>query len=302
MLDIQKGVMITPNKDLIYGVEGVGKTEFANTYPSPFFLDFEGSTTRINCDRIMIDSYANFKSTMIELMKAEYSNYQSIVVDTVDWLEMLCIKEILRQDGEQSITDAKKYGFGMGDKRIAEFIRNEVISLFELAMSYQKNIVLVGHAEIKGVDDPIVGRYDTFKLKTSKVTGNLLKEWVNNMYFLNFETHIEYKKGLEKNKAKGGRVRYLHTIRTPQYEAKNRDGLNEKYLIELRKHPFKSKLYDGVQKLKEEAFSDLIDISTLDDLSKYYKSLPQLQKQSDWNEAVKLKKKELIKNEETENE
>lgn len=295
MLNIQKGVINSPNKDLIYGVEGVGKTAFANTYPDAIFLDYEGSTERIVCDRVRIYSFQKFKSTMTELLKPEYNNYQTIVHDTIDWLEMICVKEILRQDGSQSITDVKLYGFGMGDKRVSEFILNEIIPLFELAIKNGKNIVLVGHAEIKGVDDPIIGRYDTYKLKTSRVAGAIFKEWVNNIMFLNFETHIEYKKGLEKNKAAGGRLRYLHTIRTPQYEAKNRDNLAEKYQLKLGEHPFFDKIFKGINEIKQEAFSCLLDIDSIEKLGKYYNSLPELKKQADWNKAVSEKKAELTK-------
>ena len=92
---------------------------------------------------------------------------------------------------------------------------------------------------MKGQDDPINGRFDIYKLKMSKLSSAIVKEYCRNMFFMNFETHIEYKKGLEKNRLKGGRIRNIHTIRTPQYEAKCRTkGIAETMVFNEGANPY----------------------------------------------------------------
>ena len=43
---ITRGLIVKPQKVVVYGPEGIGKTTFAADFPDPLFIDTEGST---NC-------------------------------------------------------------------------------------------------------------------------------------------------------------------------------------------------------------------------------------------------------------
>ena len=43
-LKINRGAIIHPQKVVLYGVEGVGKTTLAAQFPDPLFIDTEGGT------------------------------------------------------------------------------------------------------------------------------------------------------------------------------------------------------------------------------------------------------------------
>ena len=238
-IEISSGVQDLPSKDLIYGIEGVGKTSLAATYPSPIFVDCEGSTTKLNVSRLEVNSYGKFKEA-IKLICGEQGNiFKTVVIDTTDWLESIVVSEILKEDGAQTITDKKNYSFGAGDKRIEEFFRKKIIPSFEFIMKQGKNIVLVSHAHIKGIDDPIVGRYDHYTLKMGKTASAVLKEWVNNVFFMNYEVQMKKNYGLEKDKAVGGKDVFVYTQRTPQYNAKRRDKLADKIKFIEGENPYK---------------------------------------------------------------
>lgn len=238
-MKISKGLLKMGSKHLIYGTEGVGKTELASLYPSPLFADTEGSTLSIDVDRVPIRNFNEFVLFCKGVLEDEEAkDYKTIIFDTADWLEGFCIKQILLEDNATSITDSKLYGFGMGDKRIEEFTRNKIIAWLNAILKSGRNVVLTAHSIIKGIDNPIYGRFDTFQLKMSKNFSAILKEWCTDMMFLDFETQIDYKKGIEKNRLKGGRERFIHTIRTPQYEAKNRSGMPERMKFEKGINPY----------------------------------------------------------------
>lgn len=228
-MKIHKGVIKMGSKHLIYGAEGVGKTELSSLYPKPIFADTEGSTLSIDVDRVPIKNYADFVQFCKDVTEHEDAKaYKTVIFDTADWLEGYCINQILKEDQATSITDSKLYGFGAGDKRIEEFVRNNIIAWLNHIIKSNRNVVLTAHSIIKGIDNPIYGRFDTFQLKMSKNFSAILKEWCTDMLFLDFENQIDYRKGLEKNRLKGGRERFIHSIRTPQYEAKNRSGMPER--------------------------------------------------------------------------
>ena len=51
MLNISSGRIEKPQKVVIYGPEGIGKTTFAAQFPDPVFIDTEGSTYHMNVKR-----------------------------------------------------------------------------------------------------------------------------------------------------------------------------------------------------------------------------------------------------------
>ena len=45
MLNIKSGKVPRPQKIIVYGPEGIGKTTFAASFPDPVFIDTEGALT-----------------------------------------------------------------------------------------------------------------------------------------------------------------------------------------------------------------------------------------------------------------
>ena len=52
MLNISNGIIARPQKVVIYGAEGVGKTTLAAAFPNPLFIDTEGGTSHMDVRRI----------------------------------------------------------------------------------------------------------------------------------------------------------------------------------------------------------------------------------------------------------
>ena len=95
-MNISKGKSRKPPRVVVYGTEGIGKSTFGNTAPAPIFLPTEDGLGEIDCERFpLAKSYDEFIGNLGQLCQAEH-NYQTAVVDTLDWLEKLIWAKVAR--------------------------------------------------------------------------------------------------------------------------------------------------------------------------------------------------------------
>ena len=216
-MNIIKGKIKRPTKLFVYGVEGVGKSTFAAQFPTPLFIDLEDRTAHLDIDRVPCSNYAEFSATLAAL-KEEMGEYKTLVIDTVDWLETMIQQHVANAEGHKSIED---FGYGRGYKFVQERMNAVIDALTDLQQMHGCNIVLVGHALIKKFEDPYTGAsYDRYLPKGNDKFIALVKEWVDNIFFANYETFIISEKN-KKDKATGGKNRILHTEHHAAFDGKN---------------------------------------------------------------------------------
>jgi hypothetical protein len=230
---------------IVYGPPGIGKSSFASDAPSPFFLDAEGGSKNLDVERVEPETWEDVREA-IELFSK--SGKETLVVDTLDWLEKLLVQDVLKTAGKNTIQEIGGYGKGY-----EEITRKWVGFLDALDALHKdgKNIILLAHSEVKTMNDPTSLPYDRFQMKLYAKAAALFRERVSNLLFLNTETLTKQgeKRGFSDN------VRYIFTERRPAYDAKNRFGLPERF--ELKQvGPFKHYL-----SLKND--SNPTDIATL---------------------------------------
>lgn len=231
-MNITKGKIETAKKAVIYGPEGIGKSTLAAQFPNPLFIDTEGSTKEMDVARFD-------KPTSWELLKSQIEYVKlnkpciTLIIDTIDWAEQLCIKSICDKYDKKGIED---FGYGNGyvyEKE--EFGR--FLNLLEEVVEAGVNVVLTAHAILRKFEQPDeLGSYDRWELKLGKKTTNLIsplvKEWADMVLFANYKTiSVAVDKDGKKHKAQGGR-RVMFTTHHPCWDAKNRYGLPEEIPME----------------------------------------------------------------------
>lgn len=226
MFEISSGKVATAQKVVIYGPEGVGKSTLAAAFPKPLFIDTEGSTNKMNVARYPKPS--SWEMLKNEVREAPKTGCGTIVIDTIDWAEKLCISSICDARQKKGIED---FGYGKG----YVFEREEFGKFLDLLQDIVDggvNVVLTAHAQIRKFEQPDeLGAYDRWELKLGQKTGSqispLVKEWADTVLFCNYKTHtvVVDDKGT-KRKAQGGE-RVMYTSHNPCWDAKNRDGLPE---------------------------------------------------------------------------
>jgi len=224
-MKITKGKQLRPQRVVIYGVESVGKTTFAAQFPNPLFLDIEGGTAHLNTDRCEINSWAELNGALKEVAA---SDYQTVIIDSADWAERLCVEDLLASTKKASIED---YGYGKGWVMVAERMSRMLTALDSL-IANGKHVVLLAHSKVQRVEPPdLMTAYDRYELKMSKQSSPLVKEWADELWFFRFKTKVvESENG--KAKGTGGKQRIMLTTHSAAYDAKTRSGLAEELPME----------------------------------------------------------------------
>lgn len=227
---VTTGVQTAPVKTVLYGPEGIGKSTFASHFPDPVFIDTEGGTKRLNVARLpQPTSWAMLLDEVRAVTRGEVP-CGTLVIDTADWAERLCIQAVCARAKVNGIED---FGYGKGYTYVKEEF-SKLLDALEEVLNAGHNVVVLAHAAITKFEQPdAVGNYDRWGMKTSKQVAPLLREWCDMLLFANYKTVVE-KAGSgpnAKNKASGGR-RVLYTTHHPCWDAKNRFGLPEEVPFE----------------------------------------------------------------------
>lgn len=228
---ILTGTILAPVKVVLYGPEGIGKSTFASQFPDPVFIDTEGGTKRLNVGRLPVPtSWAMLMDEVAEVAKGSVP-CGTLVIDTADWAERLCIDAICARFKVKGIED---FGYGKGYTYAKEEFARLLDALGDV-LAAGKHVVVTAHAQISRFEQPdAVGSYDRWTMKTSKQVAPLLREWCDMLLFANYKTVVE-KAGAganAKNKASGGK-RVLYTTHNPCWDAKNRFGLPDEVPFEF---------------------------------------------------------------------
>lgn len=233
-MEIIKGKLQKAQKCCLYGPEGVGKSTFASQFPNPLFIDTEDSTITMDVARLPKPSSWTMLLSQVEYVKSNPIICSTLVIDTADWAERLCIEHICAKGKVDSI---ESWGYGKGyvylEEEFGRFL-NKLQEIIEIGI----NVVVTAHAEIKKIEQPEeIGGFDHWQLKLEKKTMPLLKEWSDILLFANYKIYVVNvdnqgaTKG--KNKAQGGK-RVMYTTHTPWWDAKNRHGLPDELPLEFK--------------------------------------------------------------------
>lgn len=224
-MQIIRGKIGGAQKVVVYGPEGIGKSTFAAQFPEPLFIDTEGSTRHMDVARLPKPSSFTMLMEQIRYVKATPSLCKTLVIDTADWAEQLCMVELCAKAQKKGIED---FGYGKGYVYLAEDF-GRLLNLLEDLVSIGIHIVVTAHAKMRKFEQPDeMGAYDRWELKLQKQTAPLLKEWADMVLFANYKTFVvnvdEQGAAKGKNKAQGG-ARVLYTTHHPCWDAKNRHDL-----------------------------------------------------------------------------
>nr|DAP88150.1 MAG TPA: AAA domain protein [Caudoviricetes sp.] len=225
-MKIISGKIIKPQKVVIYGPEGIGKSTFAAQFPKPLFIDTEGSTSHLEVDRLPRPTSWQMLKQYIKDLKGDTMGYHTLVIDTADWAERLCEEAVCQSNGKVGIED---FGYGKGYTYVKEEFGRLLDSLSDL-IDAGMNVVLTAHSIIRKFELPEeTGAYDRYELKLGQKAGNqcaaLAKEWADMVLFVNYKEIVITTKD-NKKKVSGGK-RVMYTAHNPCWDAKNRHGLSE---------------------------------------------------------------------------
>jgi len=225
-MKISRGLQTGPQKVVLYGPEGIGKSTFGAQFPAPLFLDVEQGTRHIDVARIDPPpaSWTALLETVKEFLAERPKEFATLVLDTADWAEQMCIKSVCDSALKKGIED---FGYGKGYVYVAEAF-GELLNKLGEVVTAGYNVVILAHAKMRKFEQPDeAGAYDRWELKLSKQVAPMVKEWADMVLFANYKTMvITTGKGDNlKAKAQGQGKRVIYTTHHSCWDAKNRHGL-----------------------------------------------------------------------------
>lgn len=215
---------IKPPRIMLYGPHGLGKTTFGAGAPKPIFIPTEDGLGVLDVDHFPLAQTESDVLNAIGALYSEKHDYQTVVLDSLDWLENMIWVEVNAKH------DAKDLAYGKGAVIAAERWRNILEGFNALRADRGMAIVLVAHCHIKRFDSPETEPYERYQPKLQDRSSALVQEWCDAVLFTNYRTIIKKEDVGFKTEVRRGITtgeRLLFTTEKPAYYAKNRYSLPE---------------------------------------------------------------------------
>jgi hypothetical protein len=166
----------------------------------------------------------------IDYVKKNPDICKTLVIDTADWAEQLCVNHICAKSNMDGL---EGWNYGKGYTYLAEEF-GRLLNRLEDIIDLGINVVFTAHAQIKKFEQPDeMGAYDRWELKLQRKTAPLVKEWADMILFANYKTYVVTDEKTKSKKAQGGH-RVMYTTHHPAWDAKNRHNLKEELPLDFQ--------------------------------------------------------------------
>lgn len=218
-----------PQKVVIYGVPGVGKTTFAATWPKPILLRTEDGAGALDVPTFpqVARSMDDLRQAVNALLQGRH-DFRTLVLDSLDWMEPIIWQAVCREGKKENIED---FGFGKGYIKVDDKWHAIQQGLDMLREKCGMHIVCIAHAVPVLFDPPDGDSYQRYNVKLHKRAAALWTEWAEMLLFVNYQTRVLKSESGGKNKAAGNGERIIYTQERPAYQAKSRWPLPEEIFI-----------------------------------------------------------------------
>jgi hypothetical protein len=233
MACVQRGRTAKPPRILLYGVEGIGKSTFGSQAPSPIFIQTEDGLDEIACDKFPLAASYDDVLTALSELRTERHEYETVVIDSLDWLERLIWDKLCAQYGVSSIEKVDG-GYARGYTHALSYWREVIHQLAALRDQRGMVVLLIAHSKIERFEDPDSSPYDRYSPRLHKHAAALVSEWCDAVLFATWKIRTQSEDagfGRKRTTAhavgKNGEERVLRCVGGPSCVAKNRYGIAE---------------------------------------------------------------------------
>lgn len=226
LANVQSGTSADgPTFTILYGVEGIGKSTFGNDAPGSIMLAAERGLKNVPV-KSRFPEPKTWRDVLdaVDVLRGEKHKYQTLVIDTLDWVSYLLRQSICKSEGWSS-EEFEKWGRGV------KVGLDGWLALIEKLNALQDekgmDVICLAHAWIKPFKNPAGLDYERFGMNVvGKDVADVLYRRADDVLFAHWdESTTDPKKGRVKGTYSG--VRLIHTVREAAWDAKNRCNLPE---------------------------------------------------------------------------
>lgn len=211
-----------PQRVIVYGAPGVGKTTFGLCFRNAVLIDAEHGADSIDAKSIGSPGSGRDLAEMLSwlILHGPKQGVGSVVIDSLDAIEPMIWREVCAENGKRSI---ESFAFGAGYAFAREKWR-QLRDLCDEAVIAGLSVIWIGHAATITVDDPTGPSYTRRSLAMHKGAAADFIAWADSIFCLDWVREVEVEKQKKVGKASGeGRV--IYTADRPGALAKTRRRL-----------------------------------------------------------------------------
>lgn len=217
----------------LYKGEKLIKSEVQKGAPSPIFIRTEDGLTGVSASAFPVaESFEDVMEALDSLLEEDHG-YKTLVVDSLDWLEMLAQKKVCEESNCSSIEEAAG-GYGKGYGASLSLMRSFLSKVGELNKRKGMLIGLICHSNTVRFSSPSEEPYDRFELKLhspakGKGARDMFVEWADIVGYASKDLVTDKEKSVTGDKIISRREKFglsrLNLIGTPAFCAGNRYGM-----------------------------------------------------------------------------
>ena len=225
LLSIRRTKRLRAPKIVIAGPGKIGKTTFAASAPNAIGILTEDGADNVDAAAFPLAQSLTDVYDAIKTLLKEQHDYQSVFLDSLDWLEPLVHEHVCAANKWANI---EAPGYGKGYVAAAEEWRTLLSGLEALRAQREMCVILIAHDKIKRFESPLHDGYDQYVLKLHDRAAALVQEWADVIGWANYRivtTQSDAGYGQKETKARTTGDRILHVEPHPAHMGGNRFGL-----------------------------------------------------------------------------
>ncbi len=176
---IQHGTSKLPPRIMMYGLPGIGKSTFAANFPTPIFVQTEDGLRQVVCSKFPLAQNLGQVFEYLSALVREKNDFQTIVIDSLDWLEQLIWAAVCENEEVESI---ERIGYGKGYVFALGYWK-QIVKILDQLNLQGKIILLLAHAVAEDYSDPEVSSLKRFTPRLYKTARSLLIEYADIVFF-----------------------------------------------------------------------------------------------------------------------
>jgi len=130
---------------LIYGRKKIGKTSFCSWFEKAFFLMTEPGAKKLSIFQRAVPDWRHFKAYVVKIT-GEKNQFETIVIDTVDWLYEICLRHVCTKLMIQHPADLE-YGKGW------DAVKKEFNAEINKLLNSGKGVIFISHMKEEEIEE-----------------------------------------------------------------------------------------------------------------------------------------------------
>jgi len=221
---LRRGTAARAPKIVVYGPVKVGKSTFGASAPNPVFIPTEEGLDGLDVTAFPLARTLDDVFSAIAALGEGGHDFQTVVLDSLDWTEPLIWAHVAGKAGVTSIEEVGG-GYGKGYLEALKMWR-ELLDGLDYLRAKGMGILIIAHDEIRRMAPPDGEPYDYAGLKLHKRAAALVEEWADVIGYADQKTATRRDDlGYGKERARSiaiGDQRTLHLGKNPAYVTGNR--------------------------------------------------------------------------------